>query len=345
MAEIEKIILKKEIMMKSLTIFLTCFTIIIVLLNGKINAQSSNLLFERVQNTIELETDYTYGALNASNDYLAWIEFLKAEIFIRDLSTGDTKIIQLTEGRGPGEYIALTDLEIRDDKIYVSDPRNNKLIEVEIASEEKRDLSFRENRIFRFVSHQSGFFLLEHVRPDVLISSYQLDEKRAFPMNDDELDLQEEFGNPFYKEGYIIAQKDKILLVTKYRPYIYTYSEKKGGLSKKIVFDDSEVEDITTTKNEEGVKAMYPPAEVDILIEDAVVMDAKPNSVFLLARGKGNNREYRLNELHEYDLVEEKFVTKYDLGVKAENITANADYLFVYSEDESKVFQYKIREN
>jgi hypothetical protein len=291
----------------------------------------------------ELKTNFNYSVFDADKNYLAWFEYYQSKIFLYDLSEGNEKSISLNNGRGPGEYLALTDLKLANNHIYIADPKNNKLLKINIQTENIEDIPFSTKSAYQFVyNDNNNIYLLENIKPNVLISFFDLSSYESYPLNDDNLDLQEEFGNPFFKDGKLLYHDEMVYFVEKYRPRIYIFDTEKEGIKEKIIFDESEVVMPKALESSDGAKAIHPPSKVDILTEDAVLFNFKPKRLFILARGVSDNREYDLGELHEYDYVDEKFINSFELGVKATDIFANNNFLFIYSETENAIFQYNI---
>jgi hypothetical protein len=304
-------------------------------------SQGNSELADNSKLVKELKANFNYSVFDADKNYLAWFEYYQSKIFLYNLSEGKTRSISLENGRGPGEYLALTDLKLANNHIYIADPNNNKLLKIDLKTENIEDIPFSTKSAYQFV-YDENLYLLENLKPDVLISFFNPSSQESYPLNNDNLDLQEEFNNPFFKDGRLLYSDEIVYFVEKYRPRIYIFDTKKKGIKKKIIFDESDVEMPKPSVSSDGAKAIHPPSKVDILTEDAVLLNSKPKSLFILTRGVSDNREYDLGELHEYDYLDEEFINSFELGVKATNIFANNNFLFVYSEEENAIYQYEI---
>lgn len=323
----------------SFKLFLLCFLFIIV---NSINAQQRAIQLSDPKAITDLKKDYAYALIDANNKNVAWIEYYTSTLFVRDLSKKKTRKIQLKKGHGPGEYTTLTDLFVKGSSVYMADPKNNKVIVVNIVTGQKSDLPFRKHKVFRLAPEKKGFFLLENSLPNVLISYHSLKNGRTYALNNDDFNVQKEFSNPFFRDGDLLSDKEKVFFVTKYLPNVYIYNKAIKGFKKKVKFDQSEVETVPSQKLSNGAKAIYPPTKVDVATEDAIYLSQKPNSIFLLSRGATDNRDYDMNKLYEFDFKRKKFVDAYNLGAKVDEITSNKNYVFAYSKQKSKIFRYKI---
>ena len=307
-------------------------------------AQETSLVLSSSPNPlIDLEKNYAYAGFDANSEYLTWFEYYKSELFIYDRSHEEIRKINFKKGRGPGEYTAITDVSIFGKKIYLLDPKNNKLLKVDVKSGEKEDLPFRSDRPYRLVNSAGEFYLLENVKPDKLISLYKPESQKATYFDNGDLNIQQEFQNPFFRDGVLLGSKDKIYFVTKYRPLIYTYNKEAKEFGTKIEFDDSDVKTTPATEMSSGAKAFHPPTEVDVLTEDAVNLRKLPNSIFILAKGVTDNRQYQLNNLYQFDLNKREFIATHDLRVKATNVFTDGDCLFVFTEEKSNIYRFEIK--
>jgi len=305
-------------------------------------AQQKSISLSSPKSIASLKKNYAYALIDADNDNVAWIEYYTSTLFVYDIRQDQTKKIQLKKGHGPGEYTAITDLFIKGQSVYLADPKNNKVIIVNIRTGQKRDIPFRKHKVFRMARAKNGFFLLENSLPNVLISYHSLKNGRTYALNNDDFDVRKEFSNPFFRDGYLLSDKERAFLVTKYLPNVYIYNNVTKGFDKKVKFDQSEVETVPAQKMSNGAKAIYPPTKVDVATEDATYLAQRPNSIFLLSRGATDNRDYELDKLYEYDFKRQKFVDTYDLGTMVDEITSNENYVFAYSKQKNKIFKYKI---
>jgi len=328
-------------MVKKITITSSIF---FFLLFSLIRAQQTKrVLNSSPQALVDLEKNYAYSNFDASSNYLAWFEYYRSELFIYEISEDRIQKIDIEKGRGPGEYLAITDLGIFGNKIYLLDPKNNKLLKVDIGSGEKQDLPFRSIRPYRLVNSTGELYLLENVKPDELISLYDPESQKVNPLDNRNLNIQQEFQNPFFRDGVLLASNAKIHFVTKYRPLIYSYDKQEREFDTKIQFDNSEIETTPATEMSNGAKAFHPPSKVDVLTEDAVNFRKLPNSIFILAKGATDNRKYKLNKLYQFNLNQKEFVAEHDLQVKASDIFSNDHSLFVFSEKDSKIYSFEIK--
>ncbi|MCW9708202.1 6-bladed beta-propeller [Fodinibius salsisoli] len=313
-------------------------------INGYLHAQPNASvtldLVHKVPN-VALEQDYAYYFFDTSQDFLVWYEGYTGTVFIYDIANKDMKEVHLKEGRGPNEYQQISGLSISGKFIHLVDNINVKLIRLTASGNFLEDLRTPSSLLpLRIVSNEKYRILMNGLNKKAVFY-LQDDEETYTPLTMGTTKVTEEFPGPFHKEGWMTIQGINLIHFIKYYPRIYVYNLSSKKMVKKITFDESEIKEREAMTNEEGARIMYPPEKVDILNEDVAYIPGSPNRILLLAKGKSENRDYELDQLLEYDFKEEQFVATHDLGVKAEDITANDEYLFVYSEEENAIFKYK----
>jgi hypothetical protein len=293
---------------------------------------------------VQLEKDYAYYFFEANQDYLVWYEGYTSMLFIYDIGASRVNKIALSKGRGPNEFKKISGISILSDNIvYLSDHTNAKFIRIKASGEFMED-AVPPNGLqpMTMVSDERYQVIMEAFSREAIFYLKEQDKENFHPLKLNGTEVIEEFPSIFQREGYLTIQNAYLIHLTKYYPYIYVYDLANIEMEKKIKFDESEVEEGRTMTNKEGTSMMYPPEKVGILNEDVSFIPGSANRIFLLARGKSENRNYDLDKLYEYDFEKEKFITEYDLGINATEITINDKYLFVYSEDDYKIYQYEI---
>lgn len=290
---------------------------------------------------VGIEPDYSYYFFNSSRDFLVWYEGYTSTVFIYDLVKQEVKKISLKNGRGPNEYKQISGLDISGDLIYLVDNINAKYIRLRSSGTFLKDVRTPSAfRPFRIVSNDEYRVFMNTINENAVFYM-QENEETYTPLTLGSINVQEEFPGPYHKEGWMTIKNKYLIHYTKYYPNIYIYNLISQKLVKKITFDESEVKGGGAKTSQKGAKIMYPPEEVDILNEDVAYIPDLPGRILLLAKGKSTNRDYDLNQLLEYDFQEEKFVATHNLEVEATEITANDEFLFVYSEEENAIFKYK----
>lgn len=295
--------------------------------------------------TVNLEQDFAYYFFEANQDFLAWYEGYTSTLFIYDIDISKVNKIALSEGRGPNEFKKITGLSIYNNIIYLTDHTNAKFIRVNSSGEFMEDLVPSNGlQPMKMVSDTRYQVIMEAFGEAVFYSKKSENEKYQ-PLTLNGTNLMEEFPSLYQKEGYLSIQNGYLIHLARYYPFMYIYDLAENKLEKKIIFDVSEVEEVKSLTTEGGAKMTHPPAKVDILNQDVSSIPGSPDRFFLLAKGKSKTREYGLNKLFEYDFIKEAFVAEHDLDLKAKEIAVNDKYLFVYSDDDYKIYQYEILSN
>lgn len=304
-------------------------------------AQQSSIGIQKVGQlaNISLKPDYIYAYFDANDRYLVWYEGYTHTVFIYNLKKQGLKKVTLKEGRGPHEVLQLSGLTIsKNDIIYLADVNNIKLIRINSSGTFLKDIPLHGVRAFRIKSNGSYIAFTNLMSPNALFYLKVGDTYQALKTKKP---LGKIYGGRlFHKSGHFTIYNQHLVQVTRYYPYLYVYDLEKKQLLKKIKFDESVVVETKVRKGKQGANIMAPPSKVDILSQDIAHIPGLPNSVLLLAKGKSDNRDYSLSQLLVYNFKKEKFTGTLELGMKAESITVNSNYLFVYSKDEHKVAKY-----
>lgn len=288
---------------------------------------------------VELEPDYTYAGFTATNDLLAWFEIHTSTLYIHDLERGKTKEISLKEGRGPGELQTFTDLAIIDERIYIADIHNYKIIEVDISSEKTDDITFnKSNNIFRIISDDQFLYMIDGADPKVYLYSYNLEEKKIDEFSLSDSNMDENLSNVFLKDGSLVATQDFIHVVTKLEGNIHTFGSDKQSFEETTSFDNTSVE-VTRREASDGAQVTSPPAEVELTVEGAVTFPFAKDKIYILAEGETEHMTYRRDELYEFDLEKKRFTNTIEVGTNVDDMTANDNYIFMYSEEDYTIYR------
>ena len=298
----------------------------------------------RLENT-KFKKGYNYSTFTSNDDYLAWAEFYTRQIFIYNLKAQEIDTVIQKTGRGPHEYEMISALSLTDDnKLLITDPENIKLITYNIqAGQYLEDLKLDQARIYR-TTFQNNFLFCTSIssQPRYLYYILDLTRRKISAIKAGDFDISEEFSYPFKAEGYVTSNSKYGVHLARYYPYIYVISLQDRRIQNKIVFDDKVKIKRGKTTTMKGNKAFLAPENVDVLNKDIAFLPDSEESIIILAEGRSKQRTYSLNKLRVYNFKKSRFTKKLDVGVKATRITSNKEYLFVYSEDENNIYQYKM---
>lgn len=291
---------------------------------------------------VKFDNSLTYDGFEASGKYLIWYEIHNNVITIYDLEKNEENTIKLKKGRGPNEFLGVMGIVMDNNEVLnVLDPTNIKFLRVHINGKYIGDATVPAGLRPLRVAYKNGtLVVLDAVSPEAVF--YIIDDYNDYqPIVLTGMTVAEEFPSPFRKLGYMTVNENKLVHLLQYYPYLYVYDLKEKNLLKKIEFDKSNISDDKPVATPDGAVMHAPPAKVDILSHGVVASPGQPDRILILAEGKTKSRDYKLSNLYEYDLNKEKFVAVHELGVKAAKITANDGCIFVYSEEEQAVYQYK----
>jgi len=291
---------------------------------------------------IELDKSLTYDGFEANSDYLTWIEYYLNNVVVYNIDKEKEAKIELTKGRGPNEFQSIMGL-VMDDRgtLNILDPTNIKFIHVGLTGEFSKDTSPPTGfRPLKMVYGNGYLVILDALKPDAIF--YLIEDEKYTPIELTGISVSEEFYSPFKKMGHLTINQNKLIHLTQYYPYLYVYDLTSKTLVERIKFDDSDISNDKPFITPDGAAMHAPPSKVGILSQDIASVPGMKNRVFILAEGKSKKREYKLNQLHEYDLVKKEFVAVHDLGIKATRIASNNKYLFVYSKVENAIYKYEI---
>lgn len=291
-----------------------------------------------------LEEGFNYMGFSANSDYLAWYDNTLKIINILDLKTDDMQLIELREGRGPGEFTQILDFKLFGDKVYFLDFGNNKVVEVDIKSHKKKDIPLRGGQYIQMAIDGQHIYLLDLLSPNDIIVAYNIDseKKTRFDfINDDNIG---ELKGSFQRMGLFAQIDNRLMLVLKQSPNILVFDPNQHIFHSKLIMDVTEAKREQVTDREDGGKMIRIP-EPDIVLNSALTHSDKPGSLFILAEGKSKIRTYNKNVLYEFDLATEEFINEYPMQFDADEGAMNDRYVFTYSAEDYTLYRYPIKVN
>jgi hypothetical protein len=291
---------------------------------------------------ISLKPNYAYYFFKVNNDYLVWYEGYTHTIFIYNFTKKILKKIILKKGRGPHEFLQISGISIsKSNIIYLVDNINVKFIRLRPTGKFLKDyVNFSALRVQK-TYNKNDYQIIKDINSQKSLFFLQL-EANFIPLKL-KSKVRNEFDHNIYKKlGRAAIQEHYLIQVLEYLPNLYVYDLNNHHLTKKIKFDDSKVDWGQPQTNNKGAKMMLPPSHVNIKNEDIAAVPGEMHCVFLLAKGAGKHREYGLNKLWEYNWKIGKFVGLHNLPFKVQEIATNDQYLFAYSKEKNKIYQFKV---
>jgi hypothetical protein len=334
---------KKNIMYKHFTMQRKILIIAFLLFATFTPAISQDFLQKKSLENTTLEEGYIYSIFTANKDYLAWAELYTNNIYIYNLQKKELENLKLKKGKGPHEFLGINGLALTiNNQLVINDDRNVKWIIYNIKTQKyKEDIKFNSFRPFHIASDRTSIFSLDFNSVQSLYHIFDMNTRDMNMIDMDKYRVLKEFSYTFKKSGSIAVKGNFSVHLTRYYPNLYVINLQKKELIKRIEFDDWQTTKGKTTTYQ-GQKAQLAPTDVDVINNDVAFMPGMDNTILILAKGEGKRRSYKTSELNIYNFKKEKFTKTLDLGVVATRITVNDNYLFVYSKEENKIFQYEI---
>ncbi|MFA5668474.1 MAG: 6-bladed beta-propeller [Balneolaceae bacterium] len=298
--------------------------------------------FEDPELLTPLDSLDTYGSIYATDDRLIWYNLTFKRVHVYKLDTSIQHQIQLHEGRGPGELLSTIDLLVADDSVYLLDMNLMKMVKINIETEEANDIRLDSGPNGRFRNIGKNFYFWNIISPDVVLTHTNFEENKSLPINHTGINILKDIPSIFDRAGYLRVNGTKLYFITKYTPNIYVFDAGRKRFERKLSYDEVKVVQDRTIKMDDGSTMSLPPAKVEVLLSDFATIPQKPNSLFILARGKTKTRRYETDKLYEFDVNTAKMAKIHELGFKANHVAANGNHLFVYSKEGGGIYRYNI---
>jgi len=308
---------------------------------------------------ISIDSDGIYAKLDANSEYLVYYNLITNSVQTYSLSNFKQNSIKLIPGRGPNEYITISDLIIDENNlIYLVDVNGYKIIKIDTKGIYQDDIIQRnKSGIMSILKNDTSKFV--SVRSDLLLGSYYHKINLAnentiqlIALNPIKYDLKKINHKNFFN---FIGHAD----VNDYHlVHAHTYSSKftiypLDTLRSLKVLDYDEYEEIKDNRyiNKESTRALsLPPAQVDVLLEHMFIHPNNNTKVYINAIGNTNNKSYSPDDVYEYDLIEQAFTGAYNLGYTPASICRYKDLLYIlpkfdgsYTYTDTAIFVYKIK--
>lgn len=324
--------------------FLLCCSLLIFSKVDNVVAQSMDLFHEmgtskiEPDTTINLEKDLLYEQFTISNTYLIWLEFYTKKLFYLDLSNNEIKSVQLTEGRGPTEYLSIVGLSIKDDVAHILDAQNLKIIRFDLNAELFLDDIQLRKPLFGLVESNDILYTTEMSEQIPSSFYYQIDNGTILPLENSNISTNP-YGDEFNYMGKFISNKKYLARISVLVNEIILYDLEKKYV-EQFQYDDY-LEKPEINLNSAG--SYSEPIKLNMKLIDA---DLFYNSNVLLIVGEGatKNKKFKKNQIHYYDLVEKRYLPKIDT-LKIEEIhdtEVNDNKLIVYDKLNSNLIIHSL---
>jgi len=321
------------------------FTIILVIICSNYlfsqDQECDDLVLSVKNDTINLEKNLSYYYLTASNSYLTWYEGFTNQVYYQNLNNGKIEYVKFNKGKGPFEIQSLRGLAVIQDRLFILDAQNLKILIYNLdKSEFISEFLLGRNRI-QFISTSSEKLYGKGISRNGIYFEIN-------PENEDTVPIRNSFNenlarnmnkNIFRFEGPFLANSDYLISVRIYEPSLFVF-DLKGELND---FNYDETKSKPEYEfNDFGI-ATSPPNEVNMILKDAAL---KPNSNIVYLARKGYTKEYPENNrsiLYQYDYVKREYVSILETGIESiGKIATNDTFLFVYDDKNFTIIKIEL---
>lgn len=313
-------------------IFLLSFSLLIFSKVDYVVAQSTDMFHERLKTkiepdtTINLEKDLLYEQFTVSNTYLTWLEYYTKKLFFLDLSNNEIKSVQLTEGRGPKEYLSIVGLSIKDDVAHIMDAQNLKIIRYDLNRKVFLDDLQLRRPLIGLVESNNSLYGME-ISPEVTNGFFfEIKESKILSLENSNISTNP-YGDEFNYMGKFISNNRYLARISVLINEIILYDIEKQYVDK-FQYDEY-LEKPSLNRNSAGSYTV--PINLKMKLIDA---DLFSDSSVLLIVGEGatKNKKFKKNQIHYYDLSEKKYLPRID--------TLNIDEIHDIEVNDSKLIVY-----
>lgn len=307
---------------------------------------------------ISLNKDDIYARLDVNDEFLVFYNLNTNSVHINSLNSVEHKLVQLIKGRGPNEYITISDLMIDENNIiYIIDINGYKILRIDVDGNYKNDI-LQSNRsgIMSILKSKASKYVA--IRTDLLLGSYyhkvnifgedNIELNALHPISYDLSKIN--YKNFFNFVGHADVNDHHLVHAHSYSPKFTIYPMDTSKSLIKVDYDEYEEMEDNIYVNEESTKALsIPPDIVNVLLEHMFVHPSNNTKVYINARGSTKKKGYGSKEIYEFDLKEQRFTGTFNLGFTPASIARYNDLLYVlpkfddsYTFPNTSIFVYKI---
>lgn len=305
---------------------------------GKSLAQNSDELVLEYVHTYSFEKGYYNTFIEATGDTVGLICPNINLVYLINTNTREMDTIEFDKGRGPGEISrGPFGIDFSENNIYLGDPDAQRFSVFDIVHESFRTEVFNSGYPMKTIYNVSGNLML--VDPN---ASRELAYFLYNPISrkvENKFKLPEKNSDNYRYSGIPAVTEKFLIHANRYYADLIVWDIENGKFIRNSV-----IESVQRPKAQEArmgnLSGTIPPQNPELKILALTDHVGKENRIFLLMEGK--DQKYTTNYIYDYDFIEDEVVAFYEIGAPATLLASSGDNLYVYSEDQDEMYQYKV---
>lgn len=332
-------ILKLFVMYHFKPIILIAILFLVFVFSKSISAQTNEIKLRHIS-SIQLDKEYAYEKLIASEEFLVWFEHYTFSLNTYNLITGKRDQIQLKKGRGPGEVTWLNSYAILDKVLVLYDFGAMKLVYFDLVTGNylREQVS---NMMIQNVFSDGKSLYGSGLSPNGFFFKFDPVTKIFQPMSNSKMPFLNSYNmadpsfNPFRIQGSFAFSKNSILFNNYYEPVMFVYNFESQNLDKY------KYEDIPEVDFESGRvgNTLGAPKPLRMYIDKISALST--HSIAVLARGKSNSRDYLSKIVHVFDIESRKHTNQISFDYEVNDISTTETLFITLSKETYKISIYE----
>lgn len=331
------------------------FIFLLILIKVPLLAQ--NTIIEPIDTLdVQLSINDVYSKSDVNDKYYVFFNLSKKTLNIYSLENRSTKSVTLIKGRGPSEYLSISDLIIdNDNDIYLVDSNGFKFLKYDIEGQFLYSISHNiTSFVESILENEKGKYI--QTMTDLILGSLY----HEIYLNNEEIQLKsiskKEFDpnkvnskNYYAVEGISDINKNQIVHLHKYQSKVSVYPLSNDSELYSFYYDDSiPIIENRLINKESKESILLPPTEVMILSNELFIHPKDTNLIYINALGETQNKSYYLDEIYQYDLSKRAFTGTFELGFIPESVARNRELVYILPDLQKSdiincIFVYKIK--
>lgn len=304
----------------------TSLALLVFLLTSSCNQVDGDYELERAHHTkiksFEVDEYSSFIDFGINSAYLATYDLVNEKLIVFDKSNENTQTIDIRSGSGPNEVDALSAIMIDDNHVvHLVDRGNSKIIAYDIIRNEKSEFISEDlARVFmRGEIYNDELILLDLNAHDYLFTSYKPKSDKAEVIAEGEVDLEDHFPLPPFKDGYIAVSDHTLGYLLRYEPRIFWFDLQEKEYLGNQLFED--YGDIGYEVPDEDAGVVLPPDEVPIANWGIMQKPQSDNTFLLSIEGRSESDiRYKRNHLYVMDPEQGQIEKGYAISEEPDNI-------------------------
>lgn len=295
-----------------------------------------------------------YSKSDVNDTHLIFYNLTQKELSIYEFKSKKLISVTLVKGRGPGEITDIADLFLYKNHIYLVDGNAFQFLKLDLRGNNVTSI-FNETNSFVDTTIKNDSTVFLYTVTDLVLGSFyhKIDLTKSTlkttPIHKEIVDNDKiNYRNAYAFEGRADVNDNHIVHVHKYQSKITIYPLDEDTKKYSFLYDQSIPIEESRYVTKDGQTAMsFPPSKLYILLNE-IFIHPKEEKVYINAYGKTENMKYEYDKFVEYDFVNRKFTSSFELGYKPASTARYKDLLYVIPElenesDNNKIRVYKIK--